>query len=221
MAGRFIDFAALKRAVSLLQAAQLLDLELKRQGKPNEYRGECPVCGGGKRSLIITDGVAWHCMIAEEGGDVISLARHVLELDNMRDAAFELAERANFDGNSRTRTSGTSGTSTAKTVPESERERKRPRVRGGGEQSSPPSHRFDPDEYAAKLDYEHELLADAGADTAKMRELGIGYSSRGTHRGMIVIRVTDDAGEVSFIGVEGIHLPPNLKSNIVPFQKRA
>lgn len=218
--GKFIDFAALKRAISLTHAAELLDLELKRQSKPNEYRGECPVCGGGKRSLVITEGEAWYCQVSEEGGDVIALAKHILEMSNMRDAAFELADRIGFIGNCRTRTS--TSTSTARDVPESERNRKRPHVRGGGEVSLPLSRRFDADEYASKLDYDHELLTDAGADHEKMRELGIGYSRRGTHRGMLVIRVTDDAGEVSFIGIEGsIQLPPNLKSNIVPFQKRA
>jgi len=219
---KFIDFALVKREVPFAEAIELLGLRLKFAGK--QWRGDCPACGTKDgRSLVVTADKGFFCHSADTGGDVIGFAKHVLDLPTMRDAALELAERAGIStGTHSTRDTVPSDRTRASQVPESGRERSLSRQpRGGGRPSSPP-HQFDADKYAEGLDYEHELLTQIGGDPEKLRAAGIGYANRGVHRGKIVIRVTGEDGEVSFVAVEGdIHLPPQLKSSVVPFKKRA
>lgn len=227
---KFIDFAMVKERVSFAETIDLLDLKLTLAG--NQFRGPCPCGKGDRRALVVTEGEGFFCQGARTGGDQIALVAHVLEM-RMRDAALELADRAGIEpgGNG---TVGTVSTSTRtsdrrRTVPENEPEseravRKAPAVRerGGVQRSPPQTSGFDPDRYAAGLDYEHELLLEADGDPEKLRAAGIGYAPRGIHRGRIAIRVTDEDGHVCFVSVEGtIHLPPNLKTNVVPLKKRA
>lgn len=215
MANRFIDFALVKKEVPFADAIELLDLRLKFAG--NQWRGPCPACGGGM--LVVTQGVAFHCKLSDVGGDQIALTKHILDLSSMRDAAFELAERAGL-------TTGTSNSkSTRSTVPESGRGQRSQTPRGGGKPPPQPSAAFDPVRYLAGLDCEHELLSELGADLGKMRSYGIGYSSRGTHKGMLAFRVYDpESGDEQFISVDSegrLHLPATLKNNVVPLKKRA
>ncbi len=228
-----IDFRWVKSQVSPLQTFELLNIEMK-QNRPGQWRGICPACNGDppRGTLVYTDGEGFKCHTRHEsGGDQIAFTRFVLDLPGMYEGALELATLAGIpfkpSGTVRTTSTNTSTVRTPRTEPESERARRKPpsqsRVRGG-ERSSPQTSKppFDHERYAASLDYEHELLIDAGADLEKMEALGIGYSNRGTHKGMIVIRVTDADGIVSFIGVDGtIHLPPNLRSNVVPLRRQA
>ena len=220
----FIDKDEVKAAVSFKDAAEFLELSLKREG--DGWRAACPACGEDEkgRSIFSSSPSAYFCHRENKGGDVIALVMHVYGV-SFKEALRSLAEWAGIGGTGNTRTSRT-GTSTAKTVPESERARPKPQSRsprGGGKNTpSPQPNRFDPEKYAASLDYEHELLVEAGADLEKMQAIGIGFSKRGTHQGMLVIRVQDADGEVSFVGIEGtIHLPPSLRSNVVPLRKRA
>lgn len=214
---KFIDFALVKKEVPFSEAIELLDLRLKFAA--NQWRGDCPACGTKDgRSLVITADKGFFCHAADIGGDVIGFAKHVLDLSSMRDAAFELADRAGI----RTGTSNSKSTGRqVRTVPESGREKRTP-ARPRGEVTTASPHQFNPDRYAASLDYEHALLLEAGGDPEKLRSAGIGFCARGVHKGRIVVRVTDEDGEVSFVGVDGtINLPASLKSTVVPFKKRA
>lgn len=81
----YIDFAELKREVSILQVADLLDLELKKDGEG--FRTECPHCQSGKRTLVINEGKqAFFCFTENKGGDCISLVAHVKNI-GVKDAA--------------------------------------------------------------------------------------------------------------------------------------
>jgi len=215
----FIDFKAVKDAVSFADAIDLLDLKLKLAG--NVFRGPCPCGRGDHRALVVTPGQGFYCQGAKTGGDQIALTAHVLDM-RMRDAAFELARLAGFEGN------GTSNSTSTRrrTVPVSEPESGRAKAsqsRGEAKASPQPSGGFDPARYAAGLDYEHELLTGAGGDPERLRAFGVGYAPRGIHRGKVAIRAYDpQTGEECFIAVEGdIHLPPQLKTNLVPFKRRA
>ena len=49
----FIDFAALKAAISIDQAAETLGLTLKQEG--SQFRTSCPACkSGGDRAIVLT-----------------------------------------------------------------------------------------------------------------------------------------------------------------------
>lgn len=82
----YVDFAALKEAVSIEQVVGLLGLEMKQTG--NQLRGPCPQCEtGGDRALVITpEKGVYYCFSDQKGGDMIALAGHIEGLA-MKDAA--------------------------------------------------------------------------------------------------------------------------------------
>jgi hypothetical protein len=82
----YVDFAALKEAISIEQVAQMLDLQLKQNN--GQFRGPCPTCGtGGDRALVITPAKGlFYCFADKKGGDQISLAAHIRE-EALKDAA--------------------------------------------------------------------------------------------------------------------------------------
>jgi len=82
----YVDFTALKEAVTIEQVAQLLDLELKQTN--GQLRGPCPTCNsGGDRALVITPSKGlYYCFAEKKGGDMIALAGHIEGLA-MKDAA--------------------------------------------------------------------------------------------------------------------------------------
>src|ERR1043166_3869335 len=82
MATTFIDFAELKEKVSIHQVMTFLNLNLKQSG--GQYRGPCPVHGGGERALVVTPGHrrndgtlgSFYCQVSKQGGDSIGLYSH-------------------------------------------------------------------------------------------------------------------------------------------------
>lgn len=215
--GRFIDFVALKAEVPFADAIDALKLKMKFAG--NQWRGPCPACGGGM--LVITKGVAFHCKLSDEGGDQIALTKHVLGLSTMRDAAFELADRARSTGTSNSKS--TSRQVPSRTVPESEREPAPSRPRGEGPKNPSPQpsrQSFDPESFWAKTAYTDEV-ADLGITEDQAEALGIGF-----YRGKLYQALRYANGQVAgfsaFANGE-LKLPSNLlpMSNVVPLQKRA
>ena len=218
----YIDKDAVKERVSFATAIEHLRLDMRRDKRPGQFRGACPVCGGDR---VLTYGLnadgdeAFTCHASGAAGDVISLVMHIRGV-RFKEALAELAEIAGVG----TSTSKYGSTSTSRGAgPESERRKPPVRERGGGHQPPLQSSRFDPERYAASLDYEHELLIEAGGDPERLRLFGIGYCSKGIHRGRIAVRVSDpETGEEVFLSVEGtIHLPPQLKTNVIPLRKQA
>src|SRR5437879_6337739 len=89
MAG-YVDFAALKEAVSIAQCVQMLGL--KMAGK-DQLRSGCPSCrAGGDRALAVnlTKG-SFYCFAKGSGGDCIGLVAHIRGI-GQREAAQEIAE---------------------------------------------------------------------------------------------------------------------------------
>jgi len=85
----YIDFEDLKNETSITDVAQLLPLQLKKEGE--KFRAPCPACGNkNPRALAIsTTKNVFFCHAAQTGGDQISLAAHVLEL-GMKEAALHI-----------------------------------------------------------------------------------------------------------------------------------
>src|SRR3981189_3948027 len=86
----YVDFKAIKAAVSIEDAANLLTLSLKKSG--NQLRGGCPACGNDdERILAITPARGlFYCFDAKTGGDCIALVQHITGLD-VQDAAAYLS----------------------------------------------------------------------------------------------------------------------------------
>ena len=87
-----IDFAALKRRVTIEQACALLGIPLKKTG--DQLRGPCPICShDSPRAFVVTPklGLYWcfgHCA---SGGDCIELVARARQLSK-REAARLLAD---------------------------------------------------------------------------------------------------------------------------------
>lgn len=73
----YVDFAALKEAVTIEEVVDLLNLELKSSN--SQLRGPCPTCNsGGDRALVVTPAKGvYYCFADKKGGDLIALAAHV------------------------------------------------------------------------------------------------------------------------------------------------
>src|SRR5215204_6229260 len=76
----YVSFADLKGRLTIDQVAiGFLGLKLAPSG--NQLRGMCPVCEGDKRGLAVTpEKGLFNCFSASKGGDLISLAAHVLQV---------------------------------------------------------------------------------------------------------------------------------------------
>jgi DNA primase len=86
----FVDFAALKAAVTINAAAETLGLTLKQEG--SQLRAACPACkSGGGRAIVITPAKGlYYCFSAKKGGDCIGLAAHCLGVSDNDAANFQV-----------------------------------------------------------------------------------------------------------------------------------
>lgn len=91
----FLDFQALKAQFPIEDAIPFLGLNMKKQG--DQYRSQCPKCGGSDRSLAVTPGKGFKCFQSDEGGDVIALVAHILSL-RPKEAAEKIAEHIGMNG---------------------------------------------------------------------------------------------------------------------------
>lgn len=194
----FVDFSAVKEAVSFADAIKHLELEMKQTG--NQWRGPCPNCQtGGDRALVITDGKGYFCFADHKGGDVIALASHILKLP-AKDAAQELAERAGI-----VQVRSTVQFGTRSTVPKSE---------GGGDSKLSP---------LSYLEHDHDAVVALNLDPDFCKKQGIGYAPRGVVRGSVAIPFRDETGVLlGYFGVQDLtYLPPDFQTNVVAFKKTA
>jgi DNA primase len=172
----YVDFKAVKAAVSIEDAANLLKLSLKKSG--NQLRGGCPACGNeDERILAITPARGlFYCFDAKTGGDCIALVQHITGLD-VQDAAAFLSEHARTTPHAREEPHSSPS-------PKQEAKKAEPRE-------------FDPAAFASKLAFTDEVAA-LGLTEADATRLGIGYHPQ---RKAVYFPQKDDTGFVcGFIG---------------------
>ena len=167
----FVDFAALKERVSLHQGMQMLGLTLKQSGA--QYRGACPVHGGGDRTLVVTPGKGFYCFAEKKGGDVIQLVAHVKQIAN-REAAEEIDRHFGI----------------SLTTPKPQSPSERPPAPQAREQRQG----FDPAAYAARLDPSADALQALGLAPETYKAFSAGYASGGVNRGKLALPLHDRAG---------------------------
>lgn len=189
----FIDKEAVKAAVSMEAAIDILGLEMRSEGKA--FRGGCPACGGADRELVITPAKgAYYCFSDKHGGDVIQLAMHVQGV-SFKDALAFLAEHV----------SGTSTSTSPVQVPTPRQQRP----------LTSKSSSFDRTKYQAGLDREHELLKDIPKDFLERADIGV--SNKGALKGIVLPLYDHQTGEfLCYAKVEGLQLP---KATVVPLKK--
>jgi DNA primase len=202
----YVDFKAVKTAVSIERAAKLLSLETHKEAAA--LRAPCPACqNDDPRILTITPAKGlFFCRAADVGGDTISLAAHILSL-SMRDAAEWLQD----------------------TLPQEREEHRAPSPTRRAEQkeksatnsrSAPEKlpKEFDAAAFASKLAYTEEVSA-LGITEEHAEQFGIGFCSAGSMRGFTCFPVTDGL-ETHYIGWNGSELKlPKWKSNIVKLKR--
>lgn len=205
----FIDFAALKAAVSIDQAARTLGLTLKQEG--SQFRTSCPACkSGGDRAIVLTPAKGlFYCFSAKKGGDCIALAAHVMGVGN-NDAANFLADQL-----------GTVPVPDRDTVLVSKERATAPQKPEGRKQPAS-SHVFDPVKFAASLAYTENISA-LGVSEADANLMAIGEK-----RGKIYVPVRWPSGSIAgwqYTDETGVHFPktwlPDTAPNVVRFKRPA
>lgn len=205
------------------EVASELQLTLKRSNK--ELRGQCPVCNSNdERALaIMPETNSFRCYAAQVSGDVIALVAHV-EGIRMYAAATKLQEQFRTpEGDGKV----TAPTPTPQKKPQaaSSQPAESGLARHSSVQKPPKVDRpFDPDQYAAKLQYTDEISA-LGITEEDAARLGIGYAATGFHRGSVVIAIRNPDGTIAgFAGVKDgeLKLPTKwLAAKVVEFKRRA
>ena len=194
----YVDFKAIKEAVSIEDAANLLNLSLKKSG--NQLRSGCPACKpDDERILVITPARGlFYCFDAKVGGDCIALVQHITGLD-AKDAASYLAPQE------RTRSAESPRISKA-TVPQAARA-----------ETTAPKKEFDPVAFASKLQYTNEV-AELGINEEDASRLQIGFT-----RGKVYFPVRNEDGSISgFVGyADGqLKMPPHwIGTNVVKLKR--
>lgn len=161
MATQYIDFEDLKSRCSLEQAMRMVGLKLTKSGA--QFRGSCPIHGGGPRTLVVTPGRGFYCFAEKQGGDQISLVAHVRELPVKEAAAWMLEQIGG--------------------KPE-------PARKAAPAARSEPTAGLKPLDY---LETDHEALELLGLSPLVCESLGIGFAPKGTmaNRVLIPLRLPD------------------------------
>jgi hypothetical protein len=162
----YVDFAALKERVSIVDAAEKLGITLTKTG--DQLRGPCPTCNsGGKRALVVTPSKqAFYCFGAHSGGDVIALVSHI-NGTGMKEAALYL-----------------SGEDEQSAEAEASKPPPEERVKGKEGTSRP----LKPLTY---LEPDHDLVRALGLEPETCAAFGAGYAPKGIMRGRLAIPIHD------------------------------
>lgn len=213
----FVDFAAVKEAVSLEDAVHLLGLELKQSGA--QLRGPCPKCQhGGDRALVVTPSKGlFVCFGAGQkcGGDQLALVAHIAGL-SVRDAAEWLAGTVTSEEEP--------VTSNKELVSKKQASPTAPQKQEGGTASAQPAPTFDTRALAAKLAYSDEVAA-LGFSEEDAEHFQVGF-----YRGKVYAPLRHPDGSIACFydyGNGALKLPARARwleaapANVVRFPKSA
>lgn len=205
----FIDFAALKAAVTLDQVADMLSLTTKQEG--SQLRTACPACkSGGDRAIVLTPAKGlFYCFSAKKGGDCIALVAHVMGVGN-NDAANFLADQI-----------GTVPVPDRDTVLKERATAPKSPTRRQETVKEKSAPTFDPQAFASKLVYSDEVEA-LGLTEDTATKLGVGWHPQ---RKAVYFPMKDETGFIAgFIAFKDgkLVMPPKwLEQNKVVKLKRA
>lgn len=196
-----LDFSEIKSRVSLEQVATMLGLQMKRSG--SQFRCECPLHAGGDRGFVVTPDKGWYCFQTKQGGDCIAMYAHVRECNNY-DAAQAISEHFRL-------------TPTRSPAPEVKANQRQVNPKSALE---PQPRDFDPDAFAAKLQYTPEVEA-LGLSQADAERIGVGWHPQ---RKAIYLGFRNPDGSWSgwmkFSEGELVMPPSWIATSVVPFRRR-
>jgi len=207
MESNWVDFKAIKAAVTIGQVIDHYGIKLKRTGR--ELRGRCPIHqGDGTESFHAnTEKNAFHCFSCQAKGNVLDLVA-AMEKCNVREAARRIQSWFQI-------TDSRPSSPAPQKPTGSEPARK---ARGEGDEPNKPLG------FRLKdIDHSHPYLAERGIDAETAEYFGVGFfSGKGSMSGRIVIPIENEAGElVAYAGrsIDGSEpkykLPPGFKKSQV------
>jgi DNA primase len=177
---KFLDFKAIKAAVFIEDAANLLKLTLKKSGA--QFRAACPACrNDDERTIVLTPARGlFYCFDAKVGGDCLALVQHITGLEVQEAAQFLAPQEA--------------------TVPPAPTRR----VEKQEKSATKKDVAFDPVKFAASLAYSENVAA-LGISEADAETMAIGEK-----RGKVYVPVRWPSGSIAgwqYTDESGIHFP--------------
>jgi DNA primase len=174
----WIDFAAVKRQVSIEQVLEHYDHLAELEEKDDGYCGPCPFHEGEspRPFHVSTSKNAWYCHGCEEGGNVLDFAEPREEPRSQEAAP---AKNEALSGPQGADLEEPQGPGTPSDVGSAE----------NAEGNKPLG-------FALKLDPGHELLRPLGFDRATIERFEAGYCSRGMMAGHLAVPIHSPTGEL-------------------------
>jgi DNA primase len=190
VATRWIDFAELKRRVSIHDVlARYGILEGLREKKPGKFVGACPIHGGknGTSFNVDTSKNVFHCFSECGGGNILDLVMK-LEDCSIREAGEKLSDwfELRFD-----RRGGIAKTAKRRTKSQRNATASHNSGRSDASRVNPPLERS-----LKGLNHDHPYLVERGLIVPTIKEFGIGHCTRGLMRGRIAIPIHDENGSL-------------------------
>lgn len=179
MATTFVDFSAVKEAVSIEEGVAFLALNMKKEG--GQFRSPCPACKkGGDRALVVTPSKGFYCFGAKKGGDVIAMVAHIRGC-SQREAATMLQEQYCSPN---TVSTSTQYSTSSHITPDAD---------------ALPTNGLEP---LAHLSTDHPAIEALGLSAQVCEALGIGYASKGVMRGRVAFPLRLPDG--TLVGYQGL-----------------
>jgi len=182
METNWVDFKAIKEALTIGQVLDRYGVKLKRSGK--ELRGRCPIHQGDGTDTFHanTEKNAFRCFSCQAKGNVLDFVA-AMEKCSVRDAALKLRRWFQVSGTAET----LAATQRSPTGSQPAREEAGER----GEPNKPLGFRL------KGIDYHHPYLAQRGIDPETAEYFGVGFfSGKGSMSGRIVIPIENETGEL-------------------------
>lgn len=182
MESNWVDFKAIKQAVTIGRVLDHYGIKLKKSGK--ELRGRCPIHqGDGQDSFHVSpEKNAFHCFSCQAKGNVLDFVA-AMEKCSVRDAGLKL--QAWFS------VAAVGQTSAPETKPVAGGQLATEKVGDTGEPNKPLGFRLQ------GIDYHHPYLAGRGVDAETAEYFGVGFfPGKGSMSGRVVIPIENEAGEL-------------------------
>jgi DNA primase len=181
MESNWVDFKAIKAAVTIGQVLDHYGVKLKHSGK--ELRGRCPIHqGDGTDSFHAnTEKNAFHCFSCQAKGNVLDFVA-AMEKCSVRDAALKIKDWFRVSG---------SGEPPASQKPPTGSQPAREEAGERDELNKPLGFRL------SNIEHHHPYLVQRGIDPETAEYFGVGFfSGKGSMKGRIVIPIEDERGQL-------------------------
>ena len=190
---RFVDFKAVKAAVSILQVLEHYGIAGKFKRSGDSLSGPCPLHYG-QNPTQFRDSIGkncWHCFgRCNEGGNVLEFVARK-EVVSLREAALMLSDW--FDLSEGEKPAGQDETP----APKAKQPRKAAKAKADTPSADDDSSPNKPLGFALQnLDTTHPYFAERGLSEATIAEFGLGFCTKGSMTGRIVIPIHNRGGQL-------------------------